>query len=80
MANTRRDLRAELNRRLSWEEYSMASEYLNEAVGYSDQALREDTVDYDSRIHDFLICAKALYMNKGEYACARIMEEYARYF
>lgn len=80
MGNTKRDLSAEFDRRMSWEEYNMASEYLNEAVRYSNQALREDTVDYDSRIHDFLICAKALYMEKGEYACARIMEEYARYF
>lgn len=80
MSNTRRDLSRELDRRLTYSEYQMASEYLNEAVRYSDQAIREDTTSYDDRIRNFLVCAKAKYIEKGEYSCARIMEDYIRFF
>lgn len=80
MANTRRDLSSELDRRLTYSEYQMASKYLNEAVRYSNQAIKEDTTAYDDRIRDFLICAKAEYMENGEYSCARIMEDYIKFF
>ncbi len=80
MIHTRRDLRSEFNQKMSWNQYSMASEYLNEAVKYSDRALIESSSEYDEKIRNFLIYAKATYQDKGEYVCAKIMEECANYF
>ena len=80
MIHTRRDLRSEFNQKMSWNQYSMASEYLNEAVKYSDRALIESSREYNEKIRNFLIYAKAAYQDKGEYVCAKIMEECANYF
>lgn len=80
MANSRRDLSKELERRLTWEEYSMASYYLNDATRLSDQAIQEDTESYDSKIRDFLICAKDVYQKNGDYHCANVIDDYIRLF
>lgn len=68
MSNSRCDLSAELERRLTPSEYEAAREYLDNACYWCEQG-------NDERVRDFLICAISELKSKGEMHAAKIIKD-----